>query len=614
MSLPNNDDDKNGRPPWRDPFGPRDGAAISPIKKLTVASSNGGNDNTEEDDDDDDRTADETSIGSMSFSSDITSVAGAMGGFTTTTTTTTNSLLSTPPRLGRTLLDDSSSIQSSLSVTTSTEDDTAVLLQLRRGRNRRQLQRLGIATGITFALVVYMLIPTALLLSMILFGSVSSAFFYQLADTAVWEFHRSVLEGRGIGDYLPRGLYQILTSTSVHDVLTDPDGFFGANEHLPYLLLYLIPGLTPEQLDRYVHRLSPTYQGLLRNEQGLLGFYVNRNNHRADTNNSNGEPSSSSSSSSTLMRVVMGDERLREWQQPQPQPQGATTPRRLELPPTIPEGASWGDTHTTGSGVTAEDPAPSSRRNPEDEESRSGEGGSPVGIPATVAAIVGRAATVPNPPSPSAAGSSTELRPPSQSQLPATMRPHTTATATPPTTPHPSSDAPVEDTTVLMDALGSALANIVGDATHTVRERAQESFRDALSATVHPGRLYGASLGVTVFGLGLGAYGLATGTYDPRDLVRPIGRLLHQTIGSVGGGAGRGASSGGGGAPPFLSMPSGGLLVGSTIASGTMVLVLGLLGVGTGSNGNGNGTNISHRGDDNRPPTPKSENKEETLS
>ena len=111
---------------------------------------------------------------------------------------------------------------------------------------------------------------------MILFGTVSTAFFFRFAEVILWEFDRTILEGRGIGDYLPRGLYELLTERSVHDFLSDPDGIFGGSEHIPYLLLYIVPGLTPQQRNEYVGRLSHNHRRLLLSDQGLLGFFLNQ--------------------------------------------------------------------------------------------------------------------------------------------------------------------------------------------------------------------------------------------------------------------------------------------------------------------------------------------------
>lgn len=509
MSLPN-DDDQDGRQPWRDPFGHRDEANISPTKKLSSASN-----------DIDDRTTDETSVGSMSFSSDMTSVV-APGGTTIPATpirqaparetnidTPISALTATTP-----VDSDDASIHSAVSSNNS-EDETAI--QLHRQRNRMQLQVLGASTGATFALFIYMLIPTALLLSMILFGGVSSAFLYQLANVMQWEFHRSILEGRGIGDYLPENIYQLLTSSSIHDILSDPNGILAPSEHL-YLMLYLIPGLTPEQINHHIDRLDPSHQRLLRSHQGLLGFLTNRNNTSGDSNQN-----------SMFMRFIMGDQRLREWRQHQIPSQHS--PRQLDLPPTIPE-----------------EEAPT--RTEDDDSS------GPADIPATVAAVVGTEA-VPNPPP--------QATPAVDNSIPADQRP-----------------SAISDS-VLFDAVSDAVANFVSDTTNSVRERVHETFEETLA-----GPIYRVSLGVAVLGLGVGTLGLANGTYDVQSLVRPIGQFVTSLFGGGGGSGGSSPSSG-----PWvrlsLTMPSGSVLVGSTIASGTTAVVLGLFGTtrsrSMGSNG-----------------------------
>jgi len=342
MSLPNQDDDDGRRPPGRTPFG-SDG--ISPIKKLTVALD-------EDDEVDDEQTSAETSIGSMSFASDLTSVvagagAGAGGGAAGAAPQTTAAIIGNATPMSALTMEtraaheaDSNSIRSSGSNHSRLDYDESAI-QERRRNNLRQLQQLGIATGVTFSMFLYLLVPTALLMSMILFGGVSAAFMARLAVYLQWEFNRSILEGRGIGDYLPQGMYEALTSSSLNDILTDPDGIFGVSEHMPYILLYMIPGLTREQRDAYVGQLSPHHQRLLRNEHGLLGYLHNRNRH---LNPNNGE------ASSFLMRLLMGDERLRQQQQllQMQNTRLSSSSNRLELPPTIPEGVSWGDTSHLG--------------------------------------------------------------------------------------------------------------------------------------------------------------------------------------------------------------------------------------------------------------------------
>eukprot|EP00531_Pseudo-nitzschia_arenysensis_P020483 CAMPEP_0116140306 /NCGR_PEP_ID=MMETSP0329-20121206/13772_1 /TAXON_ID=697910 /ORGANISM="Pseudo-nitzschia arenysensis, Strain B593" /LENGTH=550 /DNA_ID=CAMNT_0003635401 /DNA_START=351 /DNA_END=2003 /DNA_ORIENTATION=- len=539
MSLPN-DDDENG--PRRNPFGHQDGPTISPVKKLTVASSEG-----------DDRTSDETSVGSMSFSSDITSVVAGTNAIPATPLrpTTTNAIAETPMSALSANTSDDASIQSGVSF--NTEDGAAI--QLRRERNQMQLRNLGAATGATFALFMYMLVPTALLLSMILFGGVSSAFLYQLGQIMHWEFHRSILEGRGIGDYLPESVYRALTSTSIHEFLTDPDGIFGANEHIAYLMLYMIPGLTDEQLEHYINRLNPAHQRILRSNQGLMGFLLNRNNHRLSPNEANQD--------STILRFLMGDERLGQWRQqqaiPPPQHPSGVAPRRLDLPPTIPE-----------------EEASATRENSTSENTLE-----PTGIPETVAAVVG-STPVPNPPAESASAA-----PPSTSNT---------------TPPSPDRRPSATGEIVLFDAMTTAMASLVSEATSAVRERATETVRDAVATPV-----FRMSLGVTALGLGVGALGLANGTYDLQSFSRPLAQFFSNFMGSLfgrGSGASSAPRSGSPGIRLSFTMPSGGVLLGSTIASGTTAVVLGLFGTTTSRPSSSPSSSTSDSGGD----TPKKAN------
>ena len=113
-----------------------------------------------------------------------------------------------------------------------------------------------------------------------------------------------------------------------------------------------------------------------------------------------------------------------------------------------------------------------------------------------------------------------------------------------------------------------------------VRESAQESFRDTLATP-----LYRMSLGVTALGIGMGAFGLANGTYDLRSLAEPVGQLVSNTIANLVGGS-RSSPGSTSRVQLSISMPSGGFLLGSTIASGTTAVVLGLFGT-TRQNGGG---------------------------
>jgi hypothetical protein len=79
----------------------------------------------------------------------------------------------------------------------------------------------------------------------------------------VYQFLRQeygdVVNGRGIGDYLPGWVFRALTESSLHDQLTD-DSFELEYRHL---MLYFMPGLSRAQLDAYVGRLAPRHRGVL---------------------------------------------------------------------------------------------------------------------------------------------------------------------------------------------------------------------------------------------------------------------------------------------------------------------------------------------------------------
>ena len=79
-----------------------------------------------------------------------------------------------------------------------------------------------------------------------------------------------LVETTGLGRYLlPDAVYQQLTETTLDDWMRDTT-FFTEYQHL---LLYFVPNMTPEQLDRYIDRLPPRHRyTLLRPGLGHLIF------------------------------------------------------------------------------------------------------------------------------------------------------------------------------------------------------------------------------------------------------------------------------------------------------------------------------------------------------
>jgi hypothetical protein len=94
------------------------------------------------------------------------------------------------------------------------------------------------------------------------------------------EFER-ILQERGLGDYLSQSIYNLLTERTLHEWMND-SSFTSEYRHL---MLYLIPGISREQLETYVERLPTRQRNNLR-RHGLGHLF--------------GE---------AFMRVIMGNER-----------------------------------------------------------------------------------------------------------------------------------------------------------------------------------------------------------------------------------------------------------------------------------------------------------------
>jgi hypothetical protein len=111
---------------------------------------------------------------------------------------------------------------------------------------------------LSFITFLYYVIPFTALFA--LGGSLVSI---SLMFHQVYQFLRQeygdIVNGRGIGDYLPGWVFRALTESSLHDQLTD-DSFELEYRHL---MLYFMPGLSRAQLDAYVDRLAPRHRGVL---------------------------------------------------------------------------------------------------------------------------------------------------------------------------------------------------------------------------------------------------------------------------------------------------------------------------------------------------------------
>ena len=135
----------------------------------------------------------------------------------------------------------------------------------------------------SFGAFLVLSLPFSALVALLLFVANTAMLCYMAYRIILLEY-RNIMQGRGIGDYLPASIYQQLTTTSVHEWMTDSAFFL---EHR-YLLLYLIPGITQEQLDSYLERLPARHQYILT--RAGLGQFLG----------------------SDFMRIIMGESRYND--------------------------------------------------------------------------------------------------------------------------------------------------------------------------------------------------------------------------------------------------------------------------------------------------------------
>ena len=114
---------------------------------------------------------------------------------------------------------------------------------------------------------------------------------------------QAFLQGGGIGDYLPPSMYDQLTNLTLHEWMQDTS----FSLEYRHLLLYFVPGISPERLDQYVDALAPAHRNRLRRRG--LGHLLGED----------------------FMRIVMGSERYRVHAL-----QNQSRPTELLLPPSLP--------------------------------------------------------------------------------------------------------------------------------------------------------------------------------------------------------------------------------------------------------------------------------------
>lgn len=217
---------------------------------------------------------------------------------------------------------DDNSAPSEVTTCASTVNTNLPTLEEQRNLLQARTVQLGVAAGTTVTAITLAYIPMQLLAALGMIIALLAGMFYTLYQRAQLEFE-NIVTGRGVGDYLPQDVYDQLVNVSFHDSMVN--GNSPPFEEYQYFLLYLIPGITTEQLNAYVDRLRPRHQRILHRPG--LGHFLGHQ----------------------FMRLVMGDSRLAEQQRA-----SGLVPRRLELT----ESGATGDRDDDASGLGMdEDPA-----------------------------------------------------------------------------------------------------------------------------------------------------------------------------------------------------------------------------------------------------------------
>ena len=150
-----------------------------------------------------------------------------------------------------------------------------------RGRAlRRQTTLLLVTSTSSFVLFLFLYLPFAVLVSLFVFVSSTSFIIYNIFLYGSVQFEQ-IVQGRGFGDYLSEYMYNQLTELTLHEWLQD-SSFTLEYRHL---MLYFIPGVSPDQLELYIDRLPTRHRSNLRRHG--LGHFLG----------------------DAFMRMIMGDDR-----------------------------------------------------------------------------------------------------------------------------------------------------------------------------------------------------------------------------------------------------------------------------------------------------------------
>mmetsp|Transcript_5863 Transcript_5863/g.9738 ORF Transcript_5863/g.9738 Transcript_5863/m.9738 type:complete len:411 (+) Transcript_5863:111-1343(+) len=128
---------------------------------------------------------------------------------------------------------------------------------------------LSILAGISatsISAILLLCVPVPVLVALLAFFLSSGYMIYLCLMLLVREL-RTIIQGGGIGAYLPASIYNQLTELTLHEWMQDT-AFTMEYRHL---ILYFVPGINQEQLNTYVDALAPRHRRNLR-RRGLGHF------------------------------------------------------------------------------------------------------------------------------------------------------------------------------------------------------------------------------------------------------------------------------------------------------------------------------------------------------
>lgn len=147
---------------------------------------------------------------------------------------------------------------------------------------RSQIMILLGSSGLGLILFLFYALPLIAFLSLILMVSSMGALLPVAISFVRARYEMEMEHPLGLVRYLPDSLRVFLTETTLHEFMADTTLFMETR----YLLMYFMPGLSPEQLMEYIHRLPPRHrEALLQPGLGRLMPSVMENLMRIDNSN-----------------------------------------------------------------------------------------------------------------------------------------------------------------------------------------------------------------------------------------------------------------------------------------------------------------------------------------